>query len=536
MSEADSLNNAPGLPESVELRHETAAIADLNSSTEGDMPLNPDDDWQTVDFPGALSVDAIPQSEATVALPLDDRSIAAMPPTGDLTEQVQQLQAENAALRQQIARLTTDLVQGQVELQLETARNTYTLPATEAEGRSELATAKGQISRLLQELDLSHQTAQRQQILVETLNEQLANSQERVAQLERECALTQQRFNEQMQQRLQAESTCRDLRMRLHRQQQQTLQFKAALEKSLEMTTQQRQEPFSLEVSDREFDNDRPNSSQLSHLVAPEVLLKNQPVQPWVAPDAERSLATSPLEPPQAEGATMPTAPESQEELPLVTDLLTEEDTLTPIAADAHASLPALPDPQQLGELLNQMFPNQPDESAYAIDAAATANPVFDLSLLLEPGESSTAAMPESSPASGSEAALWADLEKLIHPPAVAPDQPEAECEPESIAPSELSTDSTIAAEIPIEPLPTRKIVLAFEAPVSQNPAFPTQTALQVFNSSPVSPLGQIETPSAPDMPLFASNSPSPVVYPMRSTKKRKSLAAVELPMFPRVR
>jgi hypothetical protein len=89
---------------------------------------------------------------------------------------------------------------------------------------------------LFHALESSHQAAQRQQILIETLSEQLQSSQERIAQLERECALTQQRYNEQSHQLLQAANTCRELRTRLHRQQRQTLQFKAALEKSLEMS------------------------------------------------------------------------------------------------------------------------------------------------------------------------------------------------------------------------------------------------------------------------------------------------------------
>lgn len=42
----------------------------------------------------------------------------------------------------------------------------------------------------------------------------------------------------------------------------------------------------------------------------------------------------------------------------------------------------------------------------------------------------------------------------------------------------------------------------------------------------------QTETPEAPATPVSAS--PSPIVYPERPTKKRKSLAAIELPTFPR--
>lgn len=395
MSEAASLNNAPDLPKSVEFKPEPAAIADANASPESAIAPNPTDDWQTVDFPGALSVDAIPSREAAVGLPLnpgleglDAALISPVPLSEDLSEQVQQLHAQNAALRQQIARITTDLAQEQVELQLEAARNAYTdLPAAEADGRSELATAKDYISRLLQELELAHQTSHRQQILVETLTEQLTSSQERIAELERACALTQQRFNEQMQQRLQAESTCRDLRMRLHRQQQQTLQFKAALEKSLEMPTRQ-QESLLLGVSDEDSGTDRADSSQ-SLLVAPEVVLKNQPVQPWGVPQAEtgtaatnadRWLANLSSDPPETESATVlfqlehqePEFPIGSEEAP--TEAQSAEDASIAIVPEAT---PPLPDLHQLGELLNQMFPPQSDPVAAAVEAPATPSPVL---------------------------------------------------------------------------------------------------------------------------------------------------------------
>jgi hypothetical protein len=70
---------------------------------------------------------------------------------------------------------------------------------------------------------------------ITTLYNQLEASQERVAQLERETSLVQQRYTDQAQSIAQSESNCRDLQARLHRQQRYTLQFKAALEKCLEV-------------------------------------------------------------------------------------------------------------------------------------------------------------------------------------------------------------------------------------------------------------------------------------------------------------
>ncbi len=134
----------------------------------------------------------------------------------------------------------------------------------------EFRTTQEHLKCLLHELETSHQTVQRQQILIETLTTQLESSQERVAQMERECFLAQQRYNEQSHQLVQTQNTCRDLQTRLTRQQRHTLQFKLALEKCLEV-----------HVPSQEFQLDRdlkkaPYPCALS-------LPKAQPIQAWSA-------------------------------------------------------------------------------------------------------------------------------------------------------------------------------------------------------------------------------------------------------------
>ncbi|MBW4538208.1 MAG: hypothetical protein KME43_03570 [Myxacorys chilensis ATA2-1-KO14] len=143
-----------------------------------------------------------------------------------------------------------------------------------AQRTQELVTAQEHLTQLFQELEIAHQSAQKQQILVETLTAQLESSQEQVAQLERECALTQQRYSEQLQGTRQAEILCRDLRSRLHRQQRYTLQFKAALEKCLDAPAHAPVHlPEQVELADEE--GDLSDSSV--------AFVKSQPVQPWSA-------------------------------------------------------------------------------------------------------------------------------------------------------------------------------------------------------------------------------------------------------------
>lgn len=87
---------------------------------------------------------------------------------------------------------------------------------------------------LLQELENTRQLLQHQQHLVESLREQLANSQARTVELESDLAFVQQRYTQQAHLLQETETACLDLRARLHRQQRQTLQFKTALEQCLD--------------------------------------------------------------------------------------------------------------------------------------------------------------------------------------------------------------------------------------------------------------------------------------------------------------
>jgi len=244
-------------------------------------------DWQPVEFPDAISLaklsDPVPliNEPGSSAVNSEDSQSEHQPDGRNL---IHHLEQENSAFRAQVGQLERDLAQAQVELQLEVTR--FYCKESEAAAISQSASLTGiaaqtplnpeemaaihrQISQLSQELDSSQKMGHRQQILVETLSEQLESGQERIAHLERDCAITQQRYNEQVQLVLQTENVCRDLRMRLHRQQRQALQFKAALEKSLEMGSMQA------------------GAIAQSDLISPiatdatPFIPKVQPVQPW---------------------------------------------------------------------------------------------------------------------------------------------------------------------------------------------------------------------------------------------------------------
>ena len=110
---------------------------------------------------------------------------------------------------------------------------------------------------------------------VTELTAQLENSQQRVAQLERECSLTQASYNEQSHQLVQVENTCRELRSRLTRQQRHTLQLKVALEKCLEVPVPNYQSQV-----DTEWESGDLRDTPCLPPISPQV----QPIQPWSAP------------------------------------------------------------------------------------------------------------------------------------------------------------------------------------------------------------------------------------------------------------
>ncbi|NJR64318.1 MAG: hypothetical protein HC772_01675 [Leptolyngbyaceae cyanobacterium CRU_2_3] len=200
----------------------------------------------------------------------------------DLISLIQELNQCNSILLDRVSQLEEALETSQIALQAEVGRSQdYQLisqtplpldPCTFSP--NEMASAQEQMISLFNQLEFAHQANQRQQILIETLTGQLESSQERAAELEREAALIQQRYNEQVQFLSQSETTNRDLQARLHRQQRYTLQFKAALEKCLEVPTPQ----YNLGPEASAAAGENP------------FLLKTQRIQPW---SSETEVATS---------------------------------------------------------------------------------------------------------------------------------------------------------------------------------------------------------------------------------------------------
>lgn len=454
------------------------------------------EDWLTVNFPNAIRIDEIegktteepevspvPEPPQTAAIapwsasaPFVSGSDAGTTNVSDLIALVQQLRQRNYELSQRLISVENALhnCQNAVQMQQTLSQSQETLLTQRTQ---DLEAAQAQITHLTQKLETAHQESYCQQQLIYSLSEQLETSQQRLAQIERECTLTQQRYTEQSHRLLQTETTCRDLRARLHRQQRHTLQLKAALEKCLEM-------PESSKAS---------KAAALREDKAHETLLAGEE-ELQETEQRERSLEALPQK---------------------LNNQYPNLDAPVPIAAKADPIKPWAAPPADINE---PAAPQPPLESP-ATAATPDLPENHSLSIPNEPVDAH-----DLSPAElNSETRLWQELAQLIDSAA-------------SIANLHSS-----AALTPAEPVVTPSANQNQESgelakTEGENPAGERGRNLS-FNlphpkSDPPEPQPAATRGASENTP---PNWPSPIVYPQQPPKKRQSLAAIDLPNFPRI-
>jgi len=457
--------------------------------------IAPEADWEPVNFPGQISIDeeascvdspfnSGADPEATVLPPANSQELP--PSTEELIQLVQDLNHCNDALLHRISSLEEALEKSQAALQTEIERNQGVVARS--------GDVPQQVAQLLGELDVANDGLRRTTMHNEALQAELDVSQQRVAQLERECTLLQQRFNEKGTALQQAEHTCRDLKSRLNRQQRYTLQFKAALEKCLNMTASINGEEGPLGGS----------LSQANGAQHPVSMPKSQQIQPWSS-----------------------SHPDQTQEFSL-NGLLQDIKHPPPVASSENFSAPQ-PGP----------FPPGAERST---DPEAEGQLWRDLERVTEPQSTGSASDP-TAPAP----------EELAKPAAPEPDPWYSSDSTDAAKPSSDSGPS-LKNETPIftEPSP-------WGAPLSppvEEGSSPLEGGSTLENSSVPQAVGSLEAATQPQHPVASQTqpssqrvalpsylqgasggdtaSPAPLVYPLRSQKKRKSLAAVELPSFGR--
>ncbi|HEY9743070.1 MAG TPA: hypothetical protein V6C90_21490 [Coleofasciculaceae cyanobacterium] len=508
MSEADTPNNQP-LPEPTASMDDSAADLPEATGTSENPPIVHlaklpflEDVVQQSSQEQTIELDSATTTSLTT-VEVDDRTIE-MPETterqtkdADWFALAQKMRQRNHRLLDQVTDLKRALREKQEELHSELMRSQQrdTLLTQQAE---ELNTSQEQLTRLFHALESSHQAAQRQQILIETLSEQLQSSQERIAQLERECALTQQRYNEQSHQLLQAANTCRELRTRLNRQQRQTLQFKVALEKSLEMPT-----------ASSSVVQQQPHRGGTSN---PSALPKAQPIQPWSA-EPELDEETSSFD--------------TLWKLPLVIEPLS-------------AAYPSEVEPFEVRRPKETDIPSTVDASNPAettiakYSSVSGATPEELAAPLAKWGETQEQALLAASQES-TDTELELEQQLLAEMTLLA----------EASGLSEVQSDLTDAqAPVTLEAETTNLDEWAASASAPGNTE-KTQlqekmgeldTEVQALREELWEDSDDPEPAQQNEVVLPQSNWPSPTLYPLRPPKKRKSLAAIDLPSFPRLR
>lgn len=461
------------------------------------------DPWQVVTFPGQMpiaenvsenfsatleaSVPVSPSPPPAASAPTPKPSL---PDTAELIQLIQDLNHCNDALLLRVSDLEESLECSQAALQAEVERNQASSPGSAATAMPQPPVVPQQIAQLLTELEIANDGLRRATIHNETLQTELESSQQRVAQLERECTLLQQRFSEKSTALQQAEASCSDLKARLQRQQRYTLQFKTALEKYLNMAG----EPSSVGAA---------FAPTIADATQPVGMPKAPEIQPWSTSEsaaqggnlasllnglkgnrsAESSPAPSPL-PAVALEATM--AERDPWSRPVV-------DPPAAIASPPMVS-PSRPAPVEVSQPL-------PDHQPTVADLWPTP-----------PEAESVAEFTEPSP--------WG---APLNQPAVTP-------APVAASPAAMSLEESAPLANQARPSTEDSSMVDISVPSEQ--ALPA--AVSTSQPAPTAP----PRPDVSSLPAYLQPEveavPSPKVYPRRTPKKIGSLAAVQLPSFGR--
>ncbi len=532
MSDAENPTNPkkePIAPQELEQTEPAFKVGDPLGNPEI-SPTNlaaPEEDWETVEFPNTISLDALLISseeeepisqilnqsasigEAIARIKAPSVSSAASPEAVLL----EQLQQENLELDGRIEQLETLLHECRQSLQ---QQRSQALDRQKLLDRRtlELKSITGQIEQLSEHIQSATKQIQQQQQQITALGTQLQTSQEIRAKLERECALTQQRYQEQSQILVQTQTICQDLRARLHRQQRHTLQFKAALEKCIETPLEKANAIASLRQSTLEEPRDFLETGAKEAIANPNpanttLFPKADPIKPWSVADSDEAEPRHQPVPEVKSGADL-----SKVRLPLSA----KGEHLQPFPSHIPTQEPIPDQPSTLKETQSQDAENE--------------QPVWeDLDSLIE--------KPHLEPKRDRPVILAPTTPVLsMHIPSVPVVSPLTDRLSDRTPDANIKNNQT---PTPVQPTPlltgNSEMQLLLQAKAFSEPSqSQTSPPLQLPGEPPQT--GQEQANLGSNTPSTSGGSnpsswPAPLVYPVRSAqKKRNSFSAVELPSF----
>lgn len=428
-----------------------------------------EDEWETVDLPHAMSIDQLLAKEEPPEIESSEVAVGSKQQSS--TPLIQALHECNQDLVSQV-----NVLEGELD---ECRSVLHRQEALLNQRTQELALAQEQVTRLFSKLELSNQVIRRQQVLAETLTEQWETCQTRMAQMERECAIAQQRYNDQFTELVQSQNTCRELRSRLHRQQRHTLQFKVALERCLEMqarlendsTVPQQTHSATVNIPTALHEADPPSESvsfvvQSSQFSVP----RSQPVKPWSAEETEEQM------------------------IERLDEILKQQQDLAESPVELN-------DPIVETEQHSTQLPQIDDSDP--LDLNADQMPTSDELLPLEELES-----------------YW-HIESTTQPPTSL--KPIDQASEARFIEDELDRIRQEYTTVNSEDLNFNHSTLSFEM----------KSKASTAESQKVEPLADESSSSeAVSSEAQTANSPAPLIHPQRQ-KKLRSLASIQLPRFP---
>jgi len=420
----------------------------------------------------------------------------------------EELRAANNNLYGQVEQLKDNLAESEKVLQWQKTRSSVSESMLN-QHTQELAAAQEQIKSLFQQLETAVQTVQRQELFIDSYKAQLQISQQRLAQLERECTLLHTNSNEQSQQLLQSENACRELRTRLMRQQRQTLQFKAALEKCLDPPRITYDSLEDTAKHPKDITSGQGRFSKKARSLFPNA----QPIQPWstesesLTDDLDNSWGEPSTPVPFQRNEATPTASSSW-------NWSVKKDTPTPAQPEPSAKIDDSPDtPEAVSPLGSSNLDQQLDSLIQMFFTSQTA---------------SASPPPTAKTDVDSNPPIWETLATILEDDQELENPQEEQLEAEINRLATTSTSGTIDSGLS----PANNLAISSTSPHTETPVEETE---DYWSDSQLTQMELSATDFSPESSgdnTDDANSPSPVVYPQRPPKGRKSLASVELPNF----
>ena len=405
-----------------------------------------------------------------------------------------ELTTANNHLYAQVEQLKTELAEAEKILQWHKTRSSVTESMFNQQNQ-ELSAGQEQIHSLYQQLETAVQTVQQQEICIENYQANLQISQQRLAHLERECSLLQANYSQESQQLLHSENTCRELRSRLMRQQRQTMQFKSALEKCLDTPIPSHENLEDHIHHPHDVIHKQTRFSRKARSLFPNA----QPIRPWTGEtdSLNESVNNSWVKPTATTSENYPHDPE-----PVISQPTQVDESTTPSTTEDDSGVLSLD--QQLEGIIHRFFITPSSEATEEGTQAKVNIHQGDISVL---------------------ETLVSTSENYAQPEIIIKQDLQMEIDPYGTTENSGKEDFPLSL---IEEFPIISTALSHQINTVEMEDYWLDISPTTESNLPTNDV----LPKLLDENTSDHKSPSPLIYPQRPPKGRKSLASVELPNF----